>query len=123
MGSLRERNSEAIRNITQQYNSIILNRRFAIIYILNNVDGGVSFDDLVNLFNKYNKNFFLPNSKLEDILQSELSICSLSGLLLNYEVVNDKLYIVRHSKISNEVLSFEAPSEILELTEKMVKEL
>jgi len=123
VGSLRERNSESIRNTTQQYNSIILNRRFAIIYILNNNDKEISFDDLISLFNKYYEDFFLPNSKVEEILQSELAICLLTGLLLKYKEVNNKLYIQRCSKVNNEALMFEAPSEIIELAEKMVKEL
>ncbi len=123
VGSLRERNSEDIRNVTQQYNSIILNRRFAIIYILNNSDGEVPFDNLISLFNKYYKEFFLPNSKVEEILQSELAICLLAGLLLKYKEVNNRLYIERCSKVNNEVLMFEAPSKIIKLSEKMVEEL
>ena len=123
VGSLRERNSEDIRNITQQYNSIILNRRFAIVYILNNIKNVITFKELTLLFKKYYDNFFLPNSNIEDILQSEMSICQLSGLLLSYKVENENLYIDRCSSINNEVISFEAPSEIIELVVKMVEEL
>ena len=123
VGSLRERNSEDIRNITQQYNHMILNRRFAIIYVLNNVDKDICFTDLIKVFKKYYEEFFLPNSKIEDIIQSELGICSLVGLLLNYKTTKCGINIEKITKINNDVLSFEAPTEIVKLSKQMVEEL
>ncbi len=115
--------SEHIRNVTQEYNSIILNRRFAIIYMINSFNEKISFNKFVKLFEKYYAFFFLPSSDVRNILQSELSICSLAGLLLNIDFANGDIIIKNLSNVNNDILSTGAPVEIVELANKMVTEL
>lgn len=123
VGSLRERNSQHIRNITQRYNPIILNRRFAIIFIINNSDKEINFNTLVALFKSHYDSFFLPNSNVRIILQSELAICTLVGLLLNVETVNNDIIIKKYTSINNDILATDAPKDLIETTESMIKKL
>ena len=120
VGSLREKNSANIRNRTQEFNSIILNRRFAILYVLNNINNSILFSNLIALFKRHCNVFFLPNSNIESVLQSELGICKLSGLILKYNMIDNDLCIKRCSNINNEIISFEAPEGIIQLAVDMV---
>ena len=122
VGSLRENNSTDIRNITLQYNSIVLNRRFALIYILNYAklhSINISFEKLHDILTQYNETFFLPNSDTWDILQSELNICPLAGLMII--VSEDKINILNN--VNTEILSSNAPSDIVDLCKEIVKKI
>lgn len=85
VGSLRERNSKDIRELTIKYNHIVLKRRYALVYILNQAKDNhinLSFEDLNRIFSNHYDKFFLPNSDTWDILQSEINICPLAGLMI-----------------------------------------
>lgn len=122
VGSLRERNSETLRVNTLKYNPIILNRRFALIYILNlskcyNKD--VSLIKLLNIFKCYEQDFFLPNSNIQDVLQSELKICQLAGLMIN--VTQQNITIL--NSVNLKKLSENVPNNIIDTCNKMVEML
>ena len=53
--------------------------------------------------------FFSTKFNIESVLQSELGICKLSGLILKYNMIDNDLCIKRCSNINNEIISFEAP--------------
>lgn len=42
----------------------------------------LSFEDLNRIFSNHYDKFFLPNSDTWDILQSEINICPLAGLMI-----------------------------------------
>lgn len=122
VGSLRERNSEEIRELTLRYNHIVLNRRFALIYLLNNAYNSsteVSLQSIHNVLLKYSNEFFLPNSNTLDIIQTEINICPLAGLMINVSPSSIKVL----NPINLDILSAEAPADIIKICKEMIVKL
>lgn len=81
--ALRENNQEKIRKATIQFESIIKNRRFAIIYLLNEshlLGKLLSYSRLVKFLQGYPELFVINNDDYDLIINKELKIASLSGI-------------------------------------------
>lgn len=87
---LRERGMADVREVTMRYESIIKNRRFAIIYLLNKAyEKGMSLsvDLLIDLFNKYPGIFIVSKDNLKEVVDAEIEIAFMAGI--PYEVEGD----------------------------------
>lgn len=122
VGSLRENGGEDLRNATLLYNQNILNRRFCFVYILNyysKLNKPLSFSKLINVFKKYNSYFFTDISNAEMIMSSEAEIADIVGIPFLLDGDN----MIAKTTINERILIEEAPIEIINIAEKMIKEI
>ena len=114
--ALRENNQQSIRNATLHFGPILKNRRFAILYILNNCyrNGTVlSITGLVSFFKKYPEYFVINDSDLSRTLQIELKIAYCAGI--PYIQNGDKLKPMVGMNLDE--LTINAPLELIKLIE------
>ena len=81
--SLREKHQEDIRSLSLQYENIIKNRRFAVVYLLakcSKQDKNLNFERTINELKKFPKLFVIDLEEFDRIMYVELNITSVSGL-------------------------------------------
>lgn len=118
--SLRENGIQIIREATLNYESIIKQRRFVIVDLLNRASKINSLIDLMSLFNamsEYKSQIFVEkdDSKHLSILHSELDIANLAGIPFNILTDNGKILLKPLTEINEKELRKEAPEEAIKL--------
>ena len=124
VGSIRENGSKEIRDLTMKYNNIILNRRFMLLYALNEasqLNKDLSLEKLIISMEKYYNHFFLPQSDTFNIMQSEANIATIAGIPFNVD--EQSLSLTPKSIINKEVLVYDAPDEITNIANSIVGEI
>jgi phage baseplate assembly protein W len=114
--ALRENNMSIVREATMQYETRINNRRFAIIYFLNeSYKKGklLSFDNLITFFHLHNDTFVITDDDLQSVIQNELSIADMAGIPFDIIESNGVLYLKPLAGINMDELSSTAPENLI----------
>ncbi|MBV5335383.1 MAG: hypothetical protein JZU49_06215 [Sulfuricurvum sp.] len=121
VASLRERGMDELRNRTMLNNHKVLNRRFVLVYVLNELSKlgkTLNFDIFCkSLFEQYDL-FFLENSIVREIMESEADILDLCGL--PFSVVGDQW--IPKTTISKDILIQGAPDQIIRSAERVLRD-
>ena len=110
--SLRERNQELVRNTSLQFESIIKNRRFAIVYLLAKASENekkVNLTELINHLKIYPDLFVINTNDFDNVISTELEIAQVAGI--PYEYNNNILKPL--TKVNIVKLSIGAPSPLI----------
>ena len=70
---------------------------------------------------KYYDNFFLPESDIFDIMQSEADIAAIAGIPFKFN--EESLSLIPQSTINEEILISDAPDEILNIANIIVGDI
>lgn len=120
--ALRENGGEILRKATMAYNQNILNRRFVFVYTLNyfsKINKPLNFEKLIDEMCKYKSLFFSSGNSPYDIMVSESEISDIAGLPFKEE----KGLIFALTTIDENILQENAPIEIVNIADKISKEL
>jgi hypothetical protein len=115
--ALRENNQAVVREATIKYETKIKNRRFAIIYFLNeafNDNSLVSFDNLLSFFCLHEDLFLISDQKLSLIFQKEIGICNMAGIPFDFIEKEGSIFMKPLTGINMEELSTNVPLNLLE---------
>lgn len=120
--SLRENGIQAIREATLSSESIIKQRRFVIVDLLNRASQINSSIDLMSLYSamaEFKNQIFVEEDESKHllILQSELDIANLAGI--PFDIINDegKIMLKPLTEINENELRQGAPEEAIELAD------
>jgi hypothetical protein len=115
--ALRENNKAQIRDATMRYETKINNRRFAIIYFLNEAFKNkdlVSFDKLLAFFHYHEDFFVISDQDLSGIIRDDIEICNMVGLPFELINKNGSIFLKPLAGINFDELSSNAPQNLLE---------
>jgi hypothetical protein len=110
--ALRENNQSEVREATMQSTAVIQNRRFAILYLLNNAtlnNQTISIDEIVDFLRGNSELYVLNLTELKRVIQIEIEIANSAGIIL--ERVDQTLRPMNAINISE--LSKGAPTHLL----------
>ena len=119
---LRERGMAAVREATMSYESIIKNRRFAIIYLLNRAyqeHKELPFSLLINLFNQYPEKFIVSDKGLAETIEEEIEIAYMAGIPYTHVYSGDELRLKPLQSVNMEEASKGAPEDLIEILENV----
>jgi len=114
VNALREKGQEQIRNETKKVVNKIRNRRFAIIYLLNEAyksETTLEFSKVVDFLRQYPSHFVINDKDLRKIVSQELSIAFAAGIPFAMAGASLK----QMNGISEKEMSKGAPSDLLEI--------
>ena len=114
--ALRENGQEAVREATMKYESRIQNRRFAIMYLLNEVynkSSFLSFNKLYKFLKNYKELFVISNDNFEDVLKEELHIANVGGIPFNVKKESDDIKLYPKVGVNLQELSINAPLSLI----------
>jgi hypothetical protein len=122
--ALRENGIEVVRKATLQSESVIKNRRFIIIDLLNRAskeNKSISFKKLYTCLEEHMQNFFVEKdkTKLIHILQSELDIAFVAGLPFELVRENTDLRIKPLTEVNEMELYKGAPDSLIHLANSL----
>ena len=92
--ALRENNQKLERSTTLQYEHLIKNRRYAIIYALNKAfekKTQLNFIDLIEFLRQYPNIFVVSHDSFEQTMYRDLSIATVSGIPFKLNKQNHQL--------------------------------
>lgn len=115
---LRERGMADIREATMLYESIINNRRFAIIYLLNKAHDTnqlLRFSDIIRLFRKYPQNFIISDNDLDSVVQTEIAIAHMAGIPYDTTQQDDDIYLKPHHGINMAEAAIDVPNNLMQI--------
>ncbi len=119
---LRERGMKEIREATMRCESLIKNRRFAIIYLLNRAyyeQNELSFGLLVILFKERPDLFLVPQYGLEDVVEREIEVAVTSGIPFDRIISNGEIYLRPLVGLNKEEASIGAPTELIKFLDSV----
>ncbi len=119
---LRERGMKEIREATMRCESLIKNRRFAIIYLLNRAyyeQKELSFGLLVILFKERPDLFLVPQYGLEDVVEREIEVAVTSGIPFDRIISNGEIYLRPLVGLNKEEASIGAPTELIKFLDSV----
>lgn len=120
--ALRENGEEVLRNATMEYNQMILNRRFIIVYILNEYSKrniGLNYSNFIKVLSAYSNYFFYDEKKIVNIMRTEMSIAPLAGI--PFSICGEMIYPL--STINEKVLCEEVSKDLIKLCVEVINEL
>lgn len=117
---LRERGMAEVREATMSYESIIKNRRFAIIYLLNKAyieHKNLPFNQLLELFQKYPEKFIVSKQGLDDVISEEIEIAFMAGIpyATVFDSNGENVRLKPIQSINMEEASIGAPQDLLDI--------
>lgn len=118
--ALRENNQAEVREATMQSSSIIRNRRFAILHLLNyfyHKRKSISLDSIIAFLEASPELYVLNSSELKRVISIEIEIANSAGIILG---VHGHMYSPQ-SGINVEELNSSAPISVLNDIEKRLK--
>lgn len=118
--ALRENNQNTVREATLKYEPIINNRRFAILYFLNEAylrNRLLKLEDLLSFFRSNYETFIITDDDLLSVIASELQIAYMAGI--PYDIINEAgaIYIKPITGINLIEMSKGAPLELINILE------
>jgi len=120
--SLRERNQKEEREITLKYESLIKNRRFALVYGLakkSEYAQSLSFYDYLKELENYPDFFIINANEFKKIMEIELDICSVSGI----PFIKEGSDLIPLTKLNIQQLSLGAPYELVQTLDDIIKKV
>lgn len=119
--SLRERGQSIVRGATVGHESIIRNRRLAIVYLLNEASKAnkkVNYGKLCILIKKYPEVFIIDSPQVDSVMASELTIAFIAGI--PYTITEG--VVTPLTMVDESVLLRNAPDETIETIQKILTE-
>lgn len=116
--ALRENGQAPVREVTMRYENRIKNRRFAIIYLLNEAYKNQTFLDfeaLLSLMLSNPEMFVISNDSFREVLLSELHIANVTGIPFFACTEEGKMRLFPKLGVSIDELSIGAPSSLIKL--------
>ncbi len=119
--ALRERNQALQRNTTMQLETKVKNRRFSIVYLLNeafekNMD--LSLDLLIKeLVN--NDSYVINRDTFQDVMNIEKDIATITGI----PFIDKSNLLTPVTHINKEILSRGVPTEVIEYQENLINKV
>ena len=120
--ALRERNQESIRSTSLQYEEIIKNRRFAIVYILlkfSDLQRGLEYENFIKNLLKYPNLFVINSDSFGDVMYEELEIATIAGIPFEYK--NNLLLPKTKMNLNN--LTYKAEASLLKVLDNIILRL
>lgn len=114
--ALRENNQAIVREATMQYESRINNRRFAILFFLNQAFYSkklLLLDNLLTFFHLHYDLFIVSDVDLKEVITSELEIAYMAGIPYDIYTENGLAYIKPITGLNISELSNGAPIDLL----------
>ncbi len=121
--SLRERGQQITRSMSLQYDGIVKNRRFALVYCLGQIakeHKSMNFRKFVDLLSEHPNDFIINQNKFLEVMEKEREIAGIAGIPFTTNNGNLKPL----TQINLKVLQTGAPPELIpkvqEITEKLL---
>ena len=115
IGALRERGMDAIREATMACQERLKNRRFAIVYLLNQAkkqNKGVSIAALMEFMLENAAHFVISTANFERVLYQELDIANMTGIPF---IMDETRTMYPLTLVDDNELEEGAPMTIIEL--------
>ena len=121
--ALRENNQSIVREATMLYEPKINNRRFALLFILNEAyknGKSVLFDNILAFFRKHSELFVITDDDLEYVIQNELEIATMAGILYDIVSMDNQMYIKPLTGVNIEELANGVPNELIDTLKRSI---
>lgn len=121
--ALRENGQAAIREVTLKYEYRIQNRRFAILYLLNNsyeINKPLKYQTLYKLFTENPSFFVIEADNFDEVLKEELHIANVSGIPFKVENIKGDYFYTPKVGLNIDELSIGVPKQLLSLIKTAV---
>ena len=113
---LRENGQSVVREATMFYETIIKNRRFAILYLLNLAfqnNTAVALSDIIDVMKEDKSKFVVSEEDLEETISTEIEIAFMAGIPYIGRYMNGKLYLQPTKGLNLEELEVGAPQDVI----------
>lgn len=113
---LRENGQSVVREATMYYETIIKNRRFAILFLLNlafHNNTAVALSDIIDVLKEDTNKFVVSEEDLEDTILAEIEIAFMAGIPYVRRYMNGKLYLQPIKGLNMEELEVGAPQDVI----------
>lgn len=114
--ALRENNQELIRKATLKYETVIKNRRFAILFLLNDSfkkGREISYTAVKNVMLSRSDLFVVNKDSFDSTLKKEMSIANIAGIPYSKSVRDGELYFHAKNSVNFHELSKNAPADVI----------
>lgn len=121
---LRERGMSAVREATMKYESVIKNRRFAIIYLLNKAYIGqtcLPFNLLIDLFEAYPEAFVISEHGLREVVEAEIEIAFMAGIpyIMSFGEYEEDVMLRPVNGLNMQEASIGAPEGLIDILDSV----
>ncbi len=113
---LRENGQSIVREATMYYETIIKNRRFAILFLLNLAfqnNTAVALSDIIDVMKEDKDKFVVSEEDLEETISTEIEIAFMAGIPYVGRYINGKLYLQPTKGLNLEELEIGAPLDVI----------
>lgn len=113
---LRENGQSVVREATMYYETIIKNRRFAILFLLNLAfqnHTAVALSDIIDVMKEDKGKFVVSEEDLEETISTEIEIAFMAGIPYVGRYMNGKLYLQPTKGLNLEELEVGAPQDVI----------
>ena len=113
---LRENGQSVVREATMYYETIIKNRRFAILFLLNLAfqnNTAVALSDIIEILKEDKSKFVVSEENLEETISAEIEIAFMAGIPYVGRYMNGKLYLQPTKGLNIEELEVGAPQDVI----------
>lgn len=120
-GALRENNMADVREATMLFEPRIKNRRLAIIYLLNKAfeqNKQLEYKKIIECLRKDPELFVVNQDSLEDCLEEEIKIATMSGIPFSITLNNGDINLRPFTGINTKELLIGAPTSVVGILNK-----
>lgn len=113
---LRENGQSVVREATMYYETIIKNRRFAILFLLNLAfqnNTAVALSDIIDVMKEDKGKFVVSEEDLEETISTEIEIAFMAGIPYVGRYMNGKLYLQPIKGLNLRELEVGAPQDVI----------
>ena len=113
---LRENGQSVVREATMYYETIIKNRRFAILFLLNLAfenNTAVALSDIIEVMKEDKSKFVVSEEDLEETISTEIEIAFMAGIPYVGRYMNGKLYLQPTKGLNLKELEVGAPQDVI----------
>lgn len=113
---LRENGQSVVREATMYYETVIKNRRFAILYLLNLAyqnNTAVALSDIIDVMEEDKNKFVVSEDDLEETISKEIEKAFMAGIPYVGRYMNGKLYLQPTKGLNLEELEVGAPQDVI----------
>ena len=113
---LRENGQSVVREATMYYETIIKNRRFAILFLLNLAfqnKTAIALSDIIDVMKEDKGKFVVSEEDLEETISTEIEIAFMAGIPYVGRYMNGKLYLQPTKGLNLKELEVGAPQDVI----------